>query len=321
MRNMNNVLAWTLVLSLVILAAAAQAQKPSAAGPAAPAAKAPAGAPTPTPTPAPSTVMATVDNKTLTYGDIQTFRKFFTRQSMAMDDDRLVNLWKINTYLADKAHKEKIDSDPELKTILEWIDSQILTNVLITKRQLGNPVTDEEIKEYYDKHKNERQYREGEIVTGKLIAVEKQDEANKIKADLVKGANFDKTVEQYTDQTKKTIGLSTPEIKAMPRDQLAKVVGYPIAFRMATSNLNEVIGPQQGVKGWILFKVTARQPGNAIPLEKVKSDIQQILQRTKTQSVQKELIEEAEKATGATYFPKGGAKRPGQKTVYMRGDQ
>ncbi|MFA5865622.1 MAG: peptidyl-prolyl cis-trans isomerase [Phycisphaerae bacterium] len=264
----------------------------------------PASAVKPT-TSAPSTVMATMGNKKLTYGELQSFKKFF---APGAEDERMISIWKVNTALAEKARKEKIDRDPEIKGIFGMACDQILVNMMMRKKQLDATVTDAEVKEYCEKNKDNPEFREPALITAKIIAAESKEEADKIKKQLVEGTDFDKLSEKYRSQTLKATGLSDIEIKKMAVNNLVQTLGMA-AYGMNGANLNEVIGPRQATKGWVLFKVTARSLGNPIPLEKLTPDIRSQLLSAKQRAVQQEIIKEGEKIAGVTLQltpPRGG---------------
>jgi hypothetical protein len=113
---------------------------------------------TPGTTTAPSTVIATVGNTKLTYGELQAFKKFFA--PMGAEEERLINFWKLNAALAEKARKENIDKNPEAQAVMQIAWDQVMGSIYIRYKQLQVSITDQEVKEYYNQHQNDREFRE-----------------------------------------------------------------------------------------------------------------------------------------------------------------
>jgi len=250
----------------------------------------------PAPTTAPSAVIASVGSRKLTYGEFQAFKKFFA--PTGGEDERIITIWKLNAALAEMADAEKFQKDPEAKAVLTIAQDQVLGSVFLRYKQLNATVTDEDVRNYYNQHQNDRELRESDFVTATLIAAEKREQADQIKKKIVDGANFDKLAEEYRQQTLKITGLSDIVIKNIATDQLFKPLGPSVALSMSRATLNEVNGPRQTPSGWLLFKVTARTQGKLVPLEKVEKNIREVLARQKQFQVRSDLIQQAEKMAG-----------------------
>ncbi len=258
-------------------------------------------------TTAPSTVIATVGDAKLTYGELQAFKKFFAPRGT--EDERLITFWKFNAALARMAQQDNMQKDPDAEAVIKIASDQVLGSVYIRYKQLEAAVTDQEVQEYYKQ--NDREFRENAFVTAKMIAAEKREQADQIKKQLVEGANFDKLVADNRAQTLKTTGLSDVEIKDAATDQLIKPLGPSVAYSMGRVTLNEINGPRQIPNGWIIFKVTDRKPGKLIPLQKVEKDIREQLNRRKQIQVRTDIVAKAEKMAGVKLESQGGPARPG----------
>jgi hypothetical protein len=300
MKIIKSYLLCTLILPVLVLAAEKNEKK------APPVAK--------TPTSNPATVMAKVDGKTLTWGDFELLKKF---SGFSGQDERLINLWKLNTYMAEKVRKEKFESDPKIKGLLSIVSDQVLVSLYIRYNQMNTTVTKEDLKKYYEEHKTDREFRELDSITAKIIAVDKDKKAelDQIKKQLVEGGNFDKLAEENREQTLKVTGLKDIEIKNVPGMDLTRTLGPAVAYSMAGVPLNEVKGPQAiNNNNWILYKVTARTPGKQVPFEKISADLEKMLLRKKKAEVSTKLTEEAEKALGIKLEKQqpqqGGMRRP-----------
>ncbi len=262
-----------------------------------------------TPTSNPATVVATVEGKKLTYGEFELLKKF---SGFSGQDERLLNLWKINTYLAEKIRKEKFENDPEVKPLLKMVTDQILVTFYIRYKQMSMTITPEEVKEYYNQHKNEKEFREPDFITAKIIACDKDKKAEleQIKKQLVEGGNFDKLAEENREQSLKITKMSDIDIKNVPAKELSQTLGPAVAYSMTSVPFNEVKGPQAINNGnWVLYKVTARKPGKQIPLENISKDLEKMLFRKKKSEISNNLTKEAEKTLGITL--ESQQQRPG----------
>ncbi len=260
------------------------------------------------PTTSPSTVVAALDGKTLTFGDLQTIKKVIG--SPEGEDQALVNMWKINTVLAKKARMENIENDPQAKALIQMGYDQVLVSIYMRLKQSQLAVSDPEVKEYYEKHKKEREFRELDSVTATIIAVEKKPRIEEIKKQLVAGENFDKLAEANRTVTLKTTGLSDILIKDVPAAQLFKKLGISVGYSMAGAPIGEIRGPQSIPNGWILYKVTLRTPGKHIPLEKLASDLKTMLLRRKRTTFNNDLMQAAQKEAGVTLEQSPGRMKP-----------
>lgn len=278
-----------LILAITLTAQAAKKDKP---------------APTPKPTSNPATVLATIGDKQLTYGDLQALKKF----SGASDEQNqaLINMWKINMVLANKARQENFENDPEAKSLLKIAQDQVLVSIYMRLKLMNTNVTDREVKEYYEKHKNDREFRERDSITATLIAAKNKPDLDKIKKELVNGADFDKLAEANRDQTLKTPLMTDINIKNVPAEELSKKLGAPIGYSMAGAPIGEVRGPQGIPNGWILYKITARTPGKSLSLEKIAGDLKKMLSRQKQSTAKNALIEAAQKEAGVAPGEPGG---------------
>ncbi len=250
-------------------------------------------------------IVAKVSGKVLTKKDVEFIKKMFMPR---VDEKRIIYLWVINTELADEARKEGLADRPEVRSVISFAQNEVLATLYVKKRQENVTVSDEEAKKYYEEHKEE--FRSMPYVSVKMIATEKKEDAEKIKKELLQGADFDKLADKYKQQTLKLTGFSDVYLKEISARDLIKPFGPPIAYTMANvKDFKRVIGPRRFSKGWLLFKVVGRKKGEYIPYEKVASRLKYQLKRRKLSRIRRELIEQAEKKTGVKPPVSKNAKR------------
>jgi len=257
----------------------------------------------PATTTAPSTVVATIGDRKLTYGDLQDIKKFFG--ATTVPDKEIINSWKRFTAQGLMAQESGMEKDPVTKVPFQMMLDKMKGDLYVRYRMMSIKVSDADVKKYYDEHKNEPEFHKGQFITARLIATAKEDEIKNIKKQLTEGADFNKLVEANAAETNKITGMSTPDIKGVATEQLAGSLGQPIASTMTVVQLNEVIGPRQlmGNKGWILFKVTERKLGDLIPFDQVKERINNQVLRQKQMDLYRTIMDEVQKKSGVTPEP------------------
>src|SRR5579864_1182654 len=139
---------------LAALAATLHAQNPAPAG---------GGQISPPPGVPPETVVAKIDGKDVTAGDVRKILEitpgfkgpFQQNPSMALGD------YFIRRYLAGEAEKAKLEEQSPWKEQLEEQRTNILTNALVSKEANGYPVSEEMINAYYKQ--NQARYEQAKI--------------------------------------------------------------------------------------------------------------------------------------------------------------
>lgn len=117
-----------------------------------------------------------------------TFEEFYTQALDLMVDSKLV---------LQAATKANIQATPEYQALLAKMQDEVARNVYLEK-QVESKVTDEKVKEYYDKEYLTKFEPEKEV-KAKHILVEEEDLAKDIIAKLdAKKASFDDLAKQYS---------------------------------------------------------------------------------------------------------------------------
>ena len=180
-----------------------------------------------------------------------------------------------------EARKDKIDGDKEFQDRLEEIKDQLLIESLLKKKLTAETkVSDEDLKKYYDAHREEFK-KEGEIST-RHIVVKTEDEAKQILARVQKGEDFAELARKYSiDPGAKTSG---GEIGYHPKGTL--VPEYEAAaFKLKKEG--QVSGIIKTQFGYHIIKLEGMKPPQYVPFEEVKDFIKQKIAQEK----QKELFE------------------------------
>lgn len=181
---------------------------------------------------------------------------------------------------AQEAEKRNLQRNTEVQKQLESARQDLLIRALIREHVKANPVKDAEIQAEYDrlkKQQGEKEYR------ARHILVEKKEEADKIVADLKKGAKFEDLAKQSKDTGSAANGgdldwnvpgtFVKPFSDAMTKLEKGKFTETPV----------------QSQFGWHVIRLDDVRDAKAPPLAEVKPQIQQELERRRIQDLQKDL--------------------------------
>ncbi len=261
-----------------------------------------------------SDVVATVGDEKLTRGDLDLIKKYLAPGLPPEQEQRIIDAWKMTMVLANQARKSGLEDNPELKPVMTFMKNQTLANLYMSNKRNSVTVTDEDVKAYYEANKEQPQFHEGAYITAKVIATEKREEIDAIRKQLTEGKDFDELVEANKETTQKITGLSDPSIENVLSTTLADNLGQPIAGAMTMVNVNELIGPRimPDNKGFVLFKITERKPGELIPLEKMKDQIHSMLLNQKQMQATRDAMQEAEKEAGVVREAPPTMRGPGR---------
>ena len=109
------------------------------------------------PKPAPNTVIATIDGKKVTYGDIEKYVRGLPpqlQQTALQNRKQFIQQYGLMLRLNAMAEKAKLDEKSPYKESLESARMQILTQAQISELYDTFPITVEDEKKYYDENKS-----------------------------------------------------------------------------------------------------------------------------------------------------------------------
>lgn len=233
-----------------------------------------------------------IDGETLSKDDVQAEMKnlppiakdfFKGHEGVSRFVDELVK----KELLFHEAKKRGLENDKELKRKIEESKKIILINHLLEKEiESAAKVTDKDIKDYYDKHKDEfvtvNQVRLSHIV------VKTEDEAKKVYSRLQAGEDFKKvasavSIDETTAKSGGDMGIFN---RGTMKPELEQV-----AFSLKKGDISMPIKLQDGIH---ILKVTDTK-GTVIKFEKVKSMLTQRVEAEKQKESFDKLIENLKK--------------------------
>lgn len=179
-----------------------------------------------------------------------------------------------------EAEKKGLTRNSAVQRQLDNARQEILIRALIAEHLKANPVTDAEVAAEYEKVKKqagEREYK------ARHVLVEKEDDAKKIIEQLKKGAKFEELAKKSKDtgsaQSGGDLDWNTPQTfvkefsDAMVKLEKGKTTETPV----------------QSQFGYHVIRLDDVREAKAPPLEQVRPQIQQELERHRVQELQKSL--------------------------------
>jgi peptidyl-prolyl cis-trans isomerase C len=172
--------------------------------------------------------------------------------------------------LYQEALKKGIDKDPDFSRKLEEFKKLTLASALLEKEIMSkNKVTEQEVKDYYNKHKAD--FTTTSQIKASHILVKTEAEANKILARLKKGEKFEEIAKKESLDT--ASAKNGGDIGFFARGQLVP------EFEKAAAGLKvgELSSPVKTAYGYHIIKVTDKKTGPVVEFDRVKDVIFQKL--------------------------------------------
>jgi peptidyl-prolyl cis-trans isomerase C len=179
-----------------------------------------------------------------------------------------------------EAEKKGLTRNADVQRQLDNVRQDILIRALIRDHLKANPIKDDEIKAEYDKIRQQAGDKE---YHARHILVEKEDEAKDIIAQLKKGAKFEDLAKKSKDtgsaQSGGDLEWNTPQTfvkefsDAMVKLEKGKFTDTPVKTQF----------------GYHVIRLDDVREAKAPPLEQVRPQIQQELERHRVQALQQSL--------------------------------
>lgn len=187
--------------------------------------------------------------------------------------------------LYQEALKKGLDKDPEFRNKVEDFKKITLIGQLLEKEiEMKSQITDEDIRNYYEKNKED--FSNVTQIKASHILVKTEEEAKRILDRLKKGEDFAEMAKKYSIDNGSAknggdLGYFSPG-QMVPEFERA-------AARLKTG---EVSGPVKTQFGYHIIKVTDKKLGKPIEFEKVKNLIYQRLTAEKQKEIFDSYIEQ-----------------------------
>ena len=183
-----------------------------------------------------------------------------------------------------EAERKGLARNADVQRQMDAARQQILIQALVRDYLKANPITDQDIKAEYDKiaaQMGGKEYR------ARHILVEKEDTAKQIIDQLKKGAKFEDLAKQSKDTGSAANG---GDLDWNPASTFVKPFADALT-KLKKGELTEV--PVQSQFGWHVIRLDDVRDAKGPPMDQVRPQIQQELERKRVQALQKELREKA----------------------------
>ncbi len=242
--------------------------------------------------------LAKVGNMTITQADYD--REFaalpdYAQQMFKGDEGKQNFLDEIikKEILYQEALKKGLDKTPAFTQKVEDFKKLTLISELIGQEVMSkSKVSDQEVKDFYDKHKQD--FTTTSQIRASHILVKTEDEANKVIERLKKGEKFETLAKELS--LDKESAKRGGDVGFFGRGQMVP------EFERAAAGLKvgQISGPVKTQFGYHIIKVTARKTGPVVEFDRVKEVIAQKLSGERQKEAFDKYIEQIRKDYNVT---------------------
>lgn len=234
-------------------------------------------------------VIAELNGQQLTENQLLAFTQGQTENAQALLDDPTKRSQAIDAFidreiLYHTAISQKLDQDPEIKSQLEEIHRRLLSQALLQQVAADNPISDADIKTYYDEQIEK--LSGSEYLLHHILLNNEEDAAAAIER-LDNGEDFAALAEELSQDVSAQQGgrIGWLPLQAMPGAMAAAVPNIKV----------ESYGPSpiKSDHGWHVIKVADTRPTQPPPLERVRPQIENTLRAERLNDYLDELRESA----------------------------
>lgn len=198
--------------------------------------------------------------------------------------ERFLNELVKKELLYQEALKQGLDKDADfIEKVADFKKITLISKLLENEIEDKAQVTDEDIKKYYDEHKED--FSPFDAVRLSLIRVKTEDDAKKVAERLKRGENFAKIAKEKSIDTNSA--KAGGDLGFLSRDQLSPEHEMVVTRLMK----GDVSTPIRTKHGFDIIKITDKKTGTVVEFEKVKDLISQHLSAEKQKEVFDSYIE------------------------------
>ena len=213
-------------------------------------------------------VVATVNGVPITVTMLETKIEKLPQyyQTFAVEHkNEIVNEMIAEELLYNEARKRELDRDPDIKELINDATKKILISMIVEEEvKKSAPVSEDDVKVYYDG--NKEKYVVPEMIRASHILTSTEEEAEKAKGELDRGAEFAAVAQEYSKDLTKDRG---GDLGYFSKDQM-----IPEFEKTAFSlNMGQTSGIIKTRFGYHIIKLTDRKPAVYQSFDEVKDAI------------------------------------------------
>ncbi|RKX60555.1 MAG: hypothetical protein DRP29_02410 [Thermodesulfobacteriota bacterium] len=206
----------------------------------------------------------------------------------------LIEEWINISMLALEAKKENLDKNSEIQKRIKEITKRILAEGYIKKHVANIKINEEELKEYYEKNKNNYKIPQGVKIKHILIYVPKDadekieqqafEKALKIRKKILEGTSFEEMVEKYSEDivSKRKGGDFGIIRKGKNISKMAEEI-----FKLKTGEISK---PLRSLYGYHIVKVVEKIPAKILAYNEVKEEVKKDYLKEKQNKLIKQIL-------------------------------
>jgi peptidyl-prolyl cis-trans isomerase C len=215
--------------------------------------------------------IATVNGEPIMLSQLLTYAKIKNPQADLNNQtirNQLIQAYIGRELLYQDARKQKIDQLPLVKVAVENQVHEVVTQAMMAKLLQEKPVTDAEVRSYYDKEIAGRKDAEYKV---RHILVKTEEDAKKAIDRLKSGEDFAKVAQMVSIDSSASRGgdLGWTSLSRLPKDFAAAVKNAPVG--KYTSK------PVHTTFGWHVIKVEQSRPLQIPTFEQAKGQVQKLV--------------------------------------------
>jgi peptidyl-prolyl cis-trans isomerase C len=195
----------------------------------------------------------------------------------------------VRDLLVEIARDQKLENSEDFKeSWLNSVEQEMIKRMRGEVILKGVGITDEEIKNYYDTHRD--RYEKPAEVQVKEILVKTEEEATDILNQLKRGANFEKLAEEKTIRT--YVKNKGGDLGSFPRTRYPEL--FDAAFQMEKGELKGPIkiNDRQFGESYAVIKLIEKKQAEKTPLDEIKDQVTVQARREKDNRIFNQWIDE-----------------------------
>ncbi|MGD8784364.1 MAG: peptidylprolyl isomerase [Thioalkalispiraceae bacterium] len=238
-------------------------------------------------------VVATVNGEKITKFQLEQHIKLLESMTKQKVDDQAAALNDLidREIIHQEVKRKKIDQNPELVYIAEFQTRELFSKALFKQSEIGEPVTDAEIKKLYDEKIKTLDLKEFKIshILIKGSEPDGESKAKAIIAELDKGTKFEELAKSKSQDPSASKGgdigwLNLAQLRGLP--QIAQAIS-----EMSKGSYSKT--PVKSNAGWHVLKLVDTRKQEPPTLEDTKKRLTQVIRQQRLQSYLEKLRNKA----------------------------
>lgn len=175
-------------------------------------------------------------------------------------------------------HKGKTIAQYRKETSENLLQRKLIEQEVLMRLAVGR----DEIAQYFSAHQKE--FAKPEEVRVRQIVTRTQEEAERLRQDILKGASFEELARQHSLGPEASEG---GDLGYFPRGRMPPAI-EEVCFQLAPSRCSQVVASSYGFH---LFKLVDKRPAHELTLEEATDEIERKLLEQKGKEAEKEYLE------------------------------